>query len=83
MSRLLLERCVDAAAQRGVSGDYSPWPPVDLLQTLLVDVHEALGCSWLSAIDTQLLERLHLFIQGIIIKEVNFKHLEVYDYMTI
>ena len=50
MSRLLLERCVDAAAQRGVSGNYSPWLPVDLLQTLLVDVHEALGCSWLSAI---------------------------------
>lgn len=48
----LLERCLEAAVARGVDVDapYEPWLPVDLMQTLLLDVHEALGCSWFSSI---------------------------------
>lgn len=43
---------MDAAVERGVdvTAVYKPWLPVDLMQTLLVDVHEALGCSWFMAI---------------------------------
>jgi len=33
-----------------MSVEYAPWIPVDLFQTLLVDVHEYAGCSWLTAI---------------------------------
>jgi YidC/Oxa1 family membrane protein insertase len=33
-----------------VKASYEPWLPVDLMQTLLVDVHEAAGCSWFAAI---------------------------------
>jgi len=52
MSAKLLERCMDAAVSRGVdvTAEYTPWIPVDLMQTLLVDVHEAAGCSWFMAI---------------------------------
>lgn len=48
----LLERCMDAAVARGVdvTAQYKPWIPVDMMQTLLVDVHEAVGCSWFMAI---------------------------------
>ncbi|CAJ1445802.1 unnamed protein product [Effrenium voratum] len=50
-SRHLLDRCLEAAAGRGVdSSDYHPWLPVDLFQTLLVDIHEYAGCSWFTAI---------------------------------
>lgn len=52
MSQQLLEKCLEAALSRGtdLSIEYKPWLPVDLMQTLLVDVHEAAGCSWLTAI---------------------------------
>eukprot|EP00928_Gymnodinium_smaydae_P024818 TRINITY_DN19971_c0_g1_i1.p1 TRINITY_DN19971_c0_g1~~TRINITY_DN19971_c0_g1_i1.p1 ORF type:complete len:483 (-),score=119.16 TRINITY_DN19971_c0_g1_i1:85-1533(-) len=51
-SQKLLERCLEGAVARGsdLSVPYEPWLPVDLMQTLLIDVHSALGCSWLSAI---------------------------------
>lgn len=56
MSHNLLDQCVEAAVGRGMnmSVEYAPWIPVDLFQTLLVDVHEYAGCSWLTAIDSQL-----------------------------
>ena len=56
MSHNLLDRCMEAALSRGtdLSSEYSPWLPVDLLQTLLVDIHEYAGCSWFTAIDSQL-----------------------------
>ncbi|CAK9027586.1 unnamed protein product [Durusdinium trenchii] len=52
MSRILLDRCLEEAVGRGVdvSSAYEPWLPVDLFQTLLVDIHEHTGCTWLSAI---------------------------------
>jgi len=52
MSRHLLERCLEAAVGRGVdvAAEYKPWLPVDVLQTLIIDMHDALGCSWLTAI---------------------------------
>ena len=52
MSRNLLDRCLEAAVARGtdVSSEYHPWLPVDLLQTLMIDVHDYAGCSWLAAI---------------------------------
>lgn len=52
MSRQLLERCMEAAVARGVdvTAEYKPWLPVDLLQTLIMDVHDAVGCSWIMAI---------------------------------
>lgn len=52
MSSRLLERCMDAAVAAGidVTAEYKPYLPVDLMQTLLVDVHDAVGCSWLMAI---------------------------------
>lgn len=53
MSQQLLERCLESSAARGggnVTGVYKPWANVDLMQTLLIDVHEALGCSWIMAI---------------------------------
>ncbi|CAK0799845.1 unnamed protein product, partial [Prorocentrum cordatum] len=52
MSQLLLDRCLEAAVARGVdvSAPYEPWLPVDMMQTLLLQVHDALGCSWLAAI---------------------------------
>jgi len=48
----VLERCLEAAVARGVdvAAPYKPWAPVDLMQTLLVDVHQAVGCSWAMAI---------------------------------
>jgi len=48
----LLARCLEAAVSRGVdvTAPYEPWLPVDLMQTLLVDIHEATGCSWFAAI---------------------------------
>ena len=56
MSHNLLDRCMEAALGRGtdLSSEYSPYLPVDLLQTLLVDIHEYAGCSWFTAIDSQL-----------------------------
>ena len=55
MSRILLDRCLEEAVGRGVdvSSAYEPWLPVDLFQTLLVDIHEHTGCTWLSAIDAR------------------------------
>lgn len=52
MSLQLLERCMEAAIARGVdvTAPYKPWLPVDLMQTLLVDIHDTVGCSWLMAI---------------------------------
>lgn len=43
---------MEAALGRGtnLSSEYSPYLPVDLLQTLLVDIHEYAGCSWFTAI---------------------------------
>ena len=63
MSHNLLDQCVEAAVGRGMnmSAEYAPWIPVDLFQTLLVDVHEYAGCSWLTAIDSQLKSRLFTF----------------------
>mmetsp|Transcript_99591 Transcript_99591/g.181669 ORF Transcript_99591/g.181669 Transcript_99591/m.181669 type:complete len:455 (-) Transcript_99591:15-1379(-) len=48
----LLNRCLEAAAYRGgdVKAPYEPWLPVDLMQTLLIDIHDAVGCSWLASI---------------------------------
>lgn len=52
MAWQLQEKCLEAAVYRGVDvkAVYDPWLPVDLMQTLFVDVHEAAGCSWFSAI---------------------------------
>eukprot|EP00929_Paragymnodinium_shiwhaense_P050792 TRINITY_DN25580_c0_g1_i2.p1 TRINITY_DN25580_c0_g1~~TRINITY_DN25580_c0_g1_i2.p1 ORF type:complete len:455 (-),score=109.45 TRINITY_DN25580_c0_g1_i2:55-1419(-) len=48
----LLEKCLEGAASRGidVAATYKPWLPVDLMQTLILDVHAAAGCSWIAAI---------------------------------
>lgn len=48
-SHNLLVRCQEkAAAVSGTTpdGPYEPWLPTDLMQTLLVDVHDWAGCSW-------------------------------------
>jgi len=47
-SHNLLVRCQEAAVSRGTTpnGPYEPWLPTDLMQTLLVDVHDWAGCSW-------------------------------------
>eukprot|EP00930_Biecheleria_cincta_P044239 TRINITY_DN30366_c0_g1_i1.p1 TRINITY_DN30366_c0_g1~~TRINITY_DN30366_c0_g1_i1.p1 ORF type:complete len:471 (-),score=93.68 TRINITY_DN30366_c0_g1_i1:48-1424(-) len=52
MSLNLLQKCAEAAVGRGVdvAAEYHPWLPVDLFQTMLVDVHEYTGCSWMTAI---------------------------------
>ncbi|CAE8627147.1 unnamed protein product [Polarella glacialis] len=52
MSQGLLDKCIEAALGRGVdvAGEYHPWLPVDLFQTMLVDIHEYAGCSWFTAI---------------------------------
>lgn len=52
MSQQLLDRCLEEAVARGidVNAPYEPWLPVDLMQTLMLDVHQALGCSWFTAI---------------------------------
>lgn len=52
MSEELLKRCMEAATQRGVDlqAPYEPWMPVDLMQTLLLGVHEYTGLSWFGAI---------------------------------
>ena len=52
MSRDLLDRCLEAAVARGtdVSSEYHPWLPVDLFQTLMIDIHTYTGCSWFVAI---------------------------------
>jgi len=52
MSQSLLDRCLEAAVSRGtdLTAAYKPWIPVDLMQTMILDVHEALGCSWSMAI---------------------------------
>lgn len=52
MAAKLQERCIEAAVYRGVDvqAAYEPWIPVDLMQTLLINVHEAAGCSWFVAI---------------------------------
>mmetsp|Transcript_24203 Transcript_24203/g.51599 ORF Transcript_24203/g.51599 Transcript_24203/m.51599 type:complete len:505 (+) Transcript_24203:134-1648(+) len=52
MSRQLLQRCVDEAVYRGtdLTQEYLPWFPVDVLQTLIINVHDATGSSWLTAI---------------------------------
>eukprot|EP00927_Polykrikos_kofoidii_P061762 TRINITY_DN56599_c0_g1_i1.p1 TRINITY_DN56599_c0_g1~~TRINITY_DN56599_c0_g1_i1.p1 ORF type:complete len:488 (+),score=93.63 TRINITY_DN56599_c0_g1_i1:101-1465(+) len=51
-SQALLSRCLEAALERGVdvTAPYTPWMPVDVMQTLLVDVHAMAGCSWMTAI---------------------------------
>lgn len=48
----LLDRCLEASVARGtdVLGQYQPLLPVDVMQTLLVDVQAAAGCSWTMAI---------------------------------
>lgn len=52
MAQQLQEKCLEAAISRGVNvkAAYEPWLPVDLMQTLLLDVHDAVGCSWFAAI---------------------------------
>ncbi|CAE7393291.1 OXA1 [Symbiodinium microadriaticum] len=52
MSRNLLDKCLEASVARGtdVSSEYHPWLPVDLLQTLMIDIHDYAGCSWFAAI---------------------------------
>lgn len=52
LSQQLLDKCLEAAISRGVdlSTQYEPWIPVDMMQTLMVDVHNATGCSWFAAI---------------------------------
>lgn len=65
MSQNLLDRCLEAAAGRGTdfASEYRPWLPVDLFQTLLVDIHEYAGCSWFAAIDAQLKKPDKRFMQ--------------------
>jgi len=52
MAQHLLDRCLEGAVSRGidVTAPYKPWLPVDLMQTMLVNVHDTLGCSWTMAI---------------------------------
>eukprot|EP00933_Yihiella_yeosuensis_P017713 TRINITY_DN14759_c0_g1_i1.p1 TRINITY_DN14759_c0_g1~~TRINITY_DN14759_c0_g1_i1.p1 ORF type:complete len:463 (-),score=46.08 TRINITY_DN14759_c0_g1_i1:63-1451(-) len=52
MTQGLLDKCMEAALGRGVNAtaEYHPWLPVDLFQTMLVDIHEYAGCSWFAAI---------------------------------
>jgi len=52
MAQSILERCQEAAVSRGVdvAATYEPWLPVDLMQTMILDFHEAVGCSWAAAI---------------------------------
>lgn len=52
MSQNLLQKCSEAALGRGtdVAAEYHPWLPVDIFQTMLVDIHEYAGCSWMTAI---------------------------------
>jgi len=48
LAAMLLERCRESAIGRGINFEvpYEPWINVDLMQTLLIDMHEAYGCSW-------------------------------------
>jgi len=52
MARQLLQRCMDEALLRGVdvTAEYKPWIPVDIMQTLIVNVHDYAGCSWFMSI---------------------------------
>lgn len=52
MSRNLLLRCMDEAVLRGidVTSVYTPWLPVDVMQTLIINVHDGMGCSWFMSI---------------------------------
>lgn len=52
MSQHLLDRCVAEATYRGidVNAEYEPYLPVDLMQTLMLNVHDYAGCSWGMAI---------------------------------
>eukprot|EP00397_Hematodinium_sp_SG-2012_P049570 GEMP01057220.1.p1 GENE.GEMP01057220.1~~GEMP01057220.1.p1 ORF type:complete len:476 (+),score=120.62 GEMP01057220.1:32-1459(+) len=48
---VLLQRCVEQAGDMGHTQEaYEPWMPVDLMQTLIMSLHESLGCSWFGAI---------------------------------
>ena len=57
MSHNLLDRCMEAALGRGtdLSSEYSPYLPVDLLQTLLLTSTNTLGAlgSRLSTLNSQ------------------------------
>jgi len=52
MAAILLDRCRDAAISRGINLEvpYEPWLNVDVMQTLFLDMHEAVGCSWTGAL---------------------------------
>jgi len=51
-SQELLEKCLEGALGRGtdLAVEYKPWLPVDLMQTLLLDIHEFTGTSWFVSI---------------------------------